>query len=211
MLKYFYIADIGEGLFWFLVVIITIVVQIVKASKKASQSDQSIQQETKGYSSPEEELQNFLKSLASGPRPGPGPTVERPQAPEFRQAISPTPPPIPVRYAQPPQPRHAPLPPQAQQPVHPAQRGAGGPARPAPQKKTVHQEKLVRKDEALETDAYLVGTKKPQFTIQALRVALGSDLITRSMLRKVIALHEIIGPPLALRKSGTAEMQSAQY
>ncbi len=55
-------SEAGEGFFWFLVVIVTIIVQAVRASKQKSQKPD--EKDSTVYTAPEDDLRNFLESIS---------------------------------------------------------------------------------------------------------------------------------------------------
>jgi hypothetical protein len=160
----------GEGIFWFLVAVIWIVAQIVKARKrKESQPVQTTFEETPP--SAEDELRTFLESLSSSARP--------------QQEV--TPPPLPVSPAVV-RPRTAASDvrdPNARMIPVSAPPVVDVPPPPPPAAQRVDAYGIVR------DAAHVYRTRA--------REALLGQLRKRESVRQAVLLREVIGPPLALQ------------
>ncbi|MFO7871371.1 MAG: hypothetical protein R6V03_08070 [Kiritimatiellia bacterium] len=91
----------GEALFWFLVVVVTIIAQIAKAVKKDGRPAGDEPASGGGESSPADELEDFLKSLNRKPQTRPAGTAPKPRRAQparysARLRNQPAPPPVPA-------------------------------------------------------------------------------------------------------------------
>lgn len=168
--------------------------QIMKARAKARQGGEDREQRPppSGSASPQDELQEFLRSLSGAPPP-PATPVPPPAPPQIRPprrvpaAAPPVRPqprawsPTPVPNRPPPRTRTA-----APPPVPTATRVVALPQAPDPDASAYATETKVRKS--------AVASRRQ------LRIALGKDLISRQSLRKAIVLKEIVGSPLGSRR-----------
>ena len=184
MVTYLHIAAARlEGLFWLLLVLATIIVQIIKASKRAAQSERHVKPAPLRPMSPEGELQRFMESLTGVEElpPGQQPAEEKEvveTVPSFAQAA---PPERIETVVRPPEPA-----------VEPLQR------LPTPSTPLVSRFVSTPRIESPAFEAYAItGTLGHVAGEKAAEVV--SDLKNPGSLRKAIVLREILGPSAALR------------
>lgn len=184
MLNYCHIAAVSpEGVFWFVIIIISIVMQLLKAKRAAALSSESDNKPESGpfSGSPVTELEEFMQSLSG--------RIEEAVSP---QQSPPPPPPRPAQF-------------QHQQGVpaaRPAIRQQAKVARrahsfepQAPRKKPPAVTAVIQKKEPLTKKQAITKLKQNE-----LRNNIGLDLIKTDGLRKAMLLREILGPPVGLRK-----------
>lgn len=183
-----YIAGTAEGLVTFLVIAGWIIVQIIKSSKRMSQSDdQPAQKPAEAYTAPKEELKKFLETLTGGGQPPP--VKEAPSLP----TPSPTHTPPPIQHTR----RASPAPP----PRTTAQPSQAADAA-IPHKAPVRQDHFKRTETHVAhepTEEYVTHESASEVYVKRIRKSLGNDLVGVDSLRKAVLLREVLGPPLALR------------
>ena len=192
------IASGAEGFIGFIVVLVIIVSQLVRAGKSISSAAGKPQRPAERGHAPEDELRDFLKRLSQG-ADQPPPLLPR----------QPAPPPLPHRTARTTassrpgaargrsQPAPQPAPHRAQkvlpQPVPPAP--AVIRAAPAPEPETVP----ARAEPMRVTTPAAVASK----AASRRRAGIVTVLKDREAARSAILLREILGPPLSLRRQST--------
>ncbi len=215
-------SEAGEGFFWFLVVIVTIIVQAVRASKQKSQASE--EKESTVYTAPEDELHKFLESLGGQVRQRQEQTEPALQETSQKQAAST------------PHSSEAPLSASAaakgdekkrvayedrakQSEPRPAASGTGGNeprrrryvssvAAPKGKPSTIEKTELQvrkRKPERVETAVSVTEAQVPGIagTAQGAYPNILKYLRSRNSLREAVVLREILGPPVALRSEPT--------
>jgi len=192
MLKHLHIAAGGfEGIFWLLVVIVTIVTQRIKASKRSrefrKEGSETPQDTQTDYAPEEGQLREFLETLAGGGHPQAEiqPPPVPPTLPVNEPAVEPT-----ALYSEGPvQLTEVTPPPHA--PRAPSQRPKPGPrVSPKPPADAVDSRAMPSRELFIETK--LMKEIRREFTKP------------RSLWKAVI-LREILGPPLAFQR-GPSEL-----
>jgi len=182
-----------EGMFWLIVIVVTIVTQIIKASKRGAVPPPASEpgpDEDEGYTAPDDELREFLESLAGAP-PKPKPPAPRTAPPlvQPRPTVAPPPPPTPAPVQ-----RRAASPPVRRAPA-PAPRRA---ARPQPIPTVTAAQKPTALPSAEIRTIEVRGSARPRVSV--LGKALVSQLREGNALHRAVLMREILGDPIALRK-----------
>jgi hypothetical protein len=178
--------DFGT-VFWFVVIAVFIISQIVKSRKQFNESAPDQQKPSDAAGDPAEELRKFLEGLSKPP--------EQQQAP---QAPAAPPPPAPQRRIVPPKPRRS----EAKKGFAPAAVSAFR-AEPPPKHRP---EPVPEPDEAAVLARYraemAASHATPVRSTSRWRTVLEPELLgkDRNALRKAFLLREILGAPTALRR-----------
>ncbi len=188
MLQYIHLAAVNpEGLFWLVVVIISIIAQIVKARRQIKQSGSPDQASQNSYSAPAQELEKFLLKLTG--------SVDQPQtSPQAQPAqLTTSPPPPPSSNSA----RNVPI------PVRPKVARRALSFEPQASKKEISvPPAALLKEIPKETDMW---KNSPSIRKQQeLKRAIRADLTQGNSLRKAFVLKEILSQPLALRNPQSA-------
>jgi len=180
----------GGELIWVVIVIGSAIVQMIKAKKKASQPAQK-PQDSQDSSPHSDELRDFLQAISGAPPVPP-----------------PAPPPQPVRTAaaqtQPPRPHHTrpappPLPPSMTIKHRPA---PVKPHKPAERHRPKPPELVLKPTPEKQVKPAITKiTPLATATPKGLAALIIQDLKNMDSTRKAIVLREILGPPIALRRS----------
>ncbi|MBL7115486.1 MAG: hypothetical protein ISS35_06950 [Kiritimatiellae bacterium] len=177
MLNHLYIAEGAEGFFWIIVVIASIAGQIAKASKRAKQKQREktnhapAPRSNPKSGSPEDQLQDFLRSLTGQP-----PHVEP-------QPVAPAPPPVMKQ----PRPEHTSRTKQkkAHRKTH------------QPMTKTISPAGQATQPAVMPA---MIQTDSLQSMQQATGQSALKRISAQRALRSAIVWKEILGPPVALKK-----------
>lgn len=176
-----------EGVFWVVVVILTIIVQIAKASKRPLVSDQRPDgTPPPGGASPQDELQQFLRAL-SGERPAPPPAPgtqaqPRPAARPRAVVMRGTPPPTPSRPA-------------------PRRETVLQAARPSTARRAMRPTPAASSSPPVVTGADVYAHEQAHGWAAENRCGILEALKAPDDRRKAIVLREILGPCVALRRA----------
>ncbi len=215
-------SSAGEGFFWFLVVVITIIVQAVRASKQNSQKSE--EKDSLEYNAPEDELRNFLESIGGQPRQRQEQSQPADQEPSAAQTASARSSNAPLsasataagdeqkRVAYEDRTKHS-----AEFKSTAAQTDGGEPKRrryvssvaaPKGKPSTIEKTELQvrgRKPEKVETAASITAAPMPGSVASG--KGTGTNIVkylrSRNSLREAVILREILGPPVALRSEPT--------
>lgn len=188
----FPVAAINIDMLIGIFVLLSIIGRMMKARKPEEEQQSTPQPNAsrRPASDPQAELEEFLKSLVGAPNLTGSQPVKTPPAPPSPVKRPPPPPSNALNYAKRKSPPHnprkqtSPAPERKALPIQPARN------RPAMKQVELHNNRIIVAPKAAG------GVRKQHYLFK--------ELSCRKNIRKAVVLREILGPPLALRKTGTS-------